>query len=557
MMVTNDVLNDPRVQKEARLAARNGFEVYVVGHFQSPTLERVERRDGYTILRVDPQDVRGIPGPGSEPTQAWPSPEELSEAEVPTTCRAAWYTTGQLPEEVGRLPIWSSYLARCLVWLPTWLLVSMWKLRLPADLWRIPLRALKALGGLLRRPRMGLQSCQGRLRALHRFLRQNPLPDSGRLATEVDRLGDELRSEDRASAAPEFTPVALETLEKLLSVPDPENDAWSFWWTLNINMAFADVVIRLRPEIVHSNDLNALLAGGLAKRKLGCKLVYDSHELWTEEHHARTDAWKVFWKSLERLLIRRADRVLTVNCSIASELASRYDVPEPLAVYNAPFYTPPPDDVDGERRLLRERVGGARIVLYQGRYDVGRGLEELIESMRYLEHVVLALRGFGIAEELLRQRARELGVADRVLFLDPVPMADLVRTAAAADIGVIPYKPVCLNYYYCTPNKLFEYMMAGIAVATSDLPELRRIVIGEDLGRVFDPKSPQSIAAALGEILADDQTLERMKESSKRAARTYNWDEEGKKLIATYQDLLGSQPGSPSPVPRSSAPTTR
>jgi glycosyltransferase involved in cell wall biosynthesis len=124
---------------------------------------------------------------------------------------------------------------------------------------------------------------------------------------------------------------------------------------------------------------------------------------------------------------------------------------------------------------------------------------------------------------------------DCVEFAAPVPMTELVKAACEADIGVAPFLPVCLNTRFCLPNKLFEYMMAGLAIAGSDLPEMRRIIVGHELGAVFNPENPQEIARVLNELIADEARLERAQSHALHWAKTrYNWEVESQKLLVVY-----------------------
>ena len=104
-------------------------------------------------------------------------------------------------------------------------------------------------------------------------------------------------------------------------------------------------------------------------------------------------------------------------------------------------------------------------------------------------------------------------------------------------MGVIPYKPIGLNNYYTTPNKLFEYMLAGIPIAASRVPELRRFVEGHALGLTFDPDDPRDIASTLNFLLADRSALTEMREHSREAARRFVWENEVPKLVQTYRAL--------------------
>jgi glycosyltransferase involved in cell wall biosynthesis len=131
-----------------------------------------------------------------------------------------------------------------------------------------------------------------------------------------------------------------------------------------------------------------------------------------------------------------------------------------------------------------------------------------------------------------------LGVSARVFMVDPVPMADLVATASEADVGVVPYTAYSPGYYYASPNKLFEYMFAGLAIAVSNLPVLEKIVRDHDLGVVFDPSDPKHIAEQLNALVGNHDRLRACRENATRVSRDrYHWDHEGGKLIGLYRTL--------------------
>jgi glycosyltransferase involved in cell wall biosynthesis len=121
---------------------------------------------------------------------------------------------------------------------------------------------------------------------------------------------------------------------------------------------------------------------------------------------------------------------------------------------------------------------------------------------------------------------------------EPVPMADLVSAASEADVGVVPYTAYSPGYYYASPNKLFEYMFAGLAIAVSNLPVLEKIVRDHDLGVVFDPADPKHIAEQLNALVGNPARLRACRENATCVARNrYNWDHEGGKLVELYKTL--------------------
>ncbi|MGQ9628950.1 MAG: glycosyltransferase family 4 protein [bacterium] len=315
----------------------------------------------------------------------------------------------------------------------------------------------------------------------------------------------------------------------------------SFWFSqiLRNVLYLASEVTNHSADIYHANDLDTLWVACSAARRFGAKVVYDNHELWLEQPFVRNIplAYSLGFL-LEGQLIGAVDRVVVVNESIGRILKERYFIGDFTVVMNCPRLQSP----DGRSYLgeeLRRKVGGRRILLYQGRYEPGRGLEEIVRSMRFVEGGALVLRGYGVLEASLRGLVESLNLEDRVFFAPPVPMADLVDAAAEADLGLMPYRDTCLDHRYCTPNKLFEYMMAGLAVAASDLPEIRRILSESGAGEVFDPDDPRNIADVVNGIISDELMLKEMRRNAVLSARErYNWGVEAQKLIDTYISLV-------------------
>lgn len=323
------------------------------------------------------------------------------------------------------------------------------------------------------------------------------------------------------------SPVAVRELTVILSA-------------LLANIQMARIAVQQRADIYHAHEVGALPVGHLVKKLTGAKLAYDAHELYSE----RVDETPVMRRILEAMqsyFLKRVDAVITVNGSIGREMVDRYGCSDPVILMNCPSVS----IGDGESNL-RNELGICRsmkIVLYHGLYGQGYGLEKLIESAKYIHNAVIALRGYGDIEDDLRRLVRDLGVEDKVAFLTPIPMVNLVREAKGADIGVISFPPEGLENIYATPNKLFEYMMAGLAIAASDLPEIRRVVEEADNGILFDAYDPKSIASAINKLVSDDKLLRSAQQNSLRAAREkYNWEKESQKLLSLYETLLVNGP---------------
>ena len=315
--------------------------------------------------------------------------------------------------------------------------------------------------------------------------------------------------------------------------------------TLWITWVMLRAVRSEQAQVFHGNDLPTLPLTTWAARRAGGKALYDSHELWV----GMSPTWTPFLNAVSRWVearyISQMDAVVTVNDLIADELRRQYQIPQPTVVMNCP--EPVVLRAVDPSYSIRAKLGLSTetpIILYQGRYEPGRGLEELIESGRYLSRGVIILRGYGSNEEDLRRLVAALGDSRRVFMVEPVPMADLVSAAAEADVGVVPYTAYSPGYYYASPNKLFEYMFASLAIAVSNLPFLEKIVRDHDLGVVFNPADPKHIAEQLSLLVCNPARLRTCKENATRVARDrYNWDHEGGKLVDLYRTLASGNAG--------------
>jgi glycosyltransferase involved in cell wall biosynthesis len=300
------------------------------------------------------------------------------------------------------------------------------------------------------------------------------------------------------------------------------------------------------PDALHAHDLNTLPVASALARRLRVPLTYDAHELYPEISTLSAREASI-WRFLERRLARRADHVLTVCDSIATEMERRCSVPRPIVLLNCPasngasdrsataLATYPPYNAGKSPEGEREPVESEPTILYQGGFSPHRGLETLVRSAHGLRRGRIVLMGWGRLEEALRALIAGEGLEERVTIVDPVPADEVVAHAARATIGVIPYEPVGLNNTFTTPNKLFDYMAAGLPVVASRLPELSRFVEGEEIGVTFTPGDPASLSAAIDRTLTDPAAYDRMRERAREASRRFTWERESRKLLALYE----------------------
>ena len=244
-----------------------------------------------------------------------------------------------------------------------------------------------------------------------------------------------------------------------------------------------------RFDVVHANDLDTLPAAWLLARASRARLVYDAHELYADQEPDPPRLHRAVARALEGVLARRADAVVTVSEPIAEELQRRLRLGEaPAAVLNAPERddTEPPPRADGPLRAI-----------YQGAMGPGRPLEDLLVAAEHAPEVEFTLRVAGADPVALHQTAAYL---PNVEVVEPVPPDRLVEALRGYDLGLIVNRPVTRNDELVFPNKLFEYLMAGLAVAVPRLPGMAPLVEGERVGVTYEPGRPELLGKALAEL---------------------------------------------------------
>ena len=303
---------------------------------------------------------------------------------------------------------------------------------------------------------------------------------------------------------------------------------WSLMMYFIVQLHFFKEISEKKADVYHATDLLTLLTGVLLKRKNGGKLVYDSHEMWIESIENITPFLKKILYIYEGFLIKQADVVTTVNQPIANELSRKYKIKTPTVVMNTPFLQVQPNHEPHD----------AIRVIYQGRYTRNRGIESAIRAISELPGVQLYMRGIdaymiGDYEPYVEELKK---IAPNVIFLPPVDMKDLVTSLGDFDIGIVPYIGNNFNNLNASPNKIFEYMMAGLAVVASDIPVLTSILTTCECGCTYEQYSPESLRKSIIVAVSD---LNKFKQNARRCAESnYNWDVQGKKFIDIYNELI-------------------
>jgi glycosyltransferase involved in cell wall biosynthesis len=284
------------------------------------------------------------------------------------------------------------------------------------------------------------------------------------------------------------------------------------------------LVRRTRPALIHANDYNTAWIGLAGKLLTGSRFVYDSHELWPDRN--LRPEWRPWLLLCESLFVRAADSVLTTSPGYSEVIAKRYRVAPPTVVRNVPEWQAEPS---------APRKGEAPLAVYFGAVTRNRGLPSALRALALVPELRLRIVGpeaWGY-RATLAELATELGVSDRLELLDPVAPGDAPSVLADADVGLALIEPACLSYEMTLPNKLYEYVAAGLPVLSSEVPVLAREVREQGVGEVADPAYPAAVAAALRAVLEPEANA-RFCEAAQRLAAEATWTEERKKLAAVY-----------------------
>ena len=301
------------------------------------------------------------------------------------------------------------------------------------------------------------------------------------------------------------------------------------YWLSPSRLTARRYLLEFKPDLVIANDWRALPLASAAKRVCGARIIYDSHEFAPEEF---ADSWR--WRLLARQhvmriegrYIREPDATITVSGGIADALAARYSLSRPTVISNAPVW---------QATSFRPTMSPIT-VLYHGAVVPRRGLETLIESVAlWPEKFRLVIRGpaQGGFDRHLRGLARPFG--KRIALEPPVPPDQLISIAAQADIGIFLLSNSTTHARFAMPNKIFEYMQAGLMVISSDLPEIRSVLEKTGCGALVAGDTPDAIASCIAGL--DPARIDACKQAALALAKDINFEAEGDKLLTLVARL--------------------
>jgi len=309
-----------------------------------------------------------------------------------------------------------------------------------------------------------------------------------------------------------------------------------FYAEYNFRLFF--ILLFSKCNVLISNDLDTLFANYLAfrlKRLFGIKikLVYDSHELFTEvpELNNRKLVKKI-WFAIERMILPK--------------LKNSYTVCEPIAEYYQKMYginmqvirnLPSCKSINTQIKNQLIIPDNKKIILYQGALNMGRGIEYIIPLMQYIENAVFVIIGTGDIENDLKKMVASHKLEDRVIFTGNLSLEQLNAFTPKADVGLVLQEDISLSYHFVLPNRLFDFINAEVPVLASELPEIARIVNGEDIGITVKGFDPNLLLTHIKTLLNEPRAIQKFKEGLKKCKGKYSWENQEEVIFDFYRDL--------------------
>ena len=304
-------------------------------------------------------------------------------------------------------------------------------------------------------------------------------------------------------------------------------------------------LIRMPADVYHAHDDNALAACYFAARWHRKLLIFDAHEFPLNSLSDIRRSWlRALLINVFTRMLRNCAGIITVSPPIAQEICHLYHIPQVSLIRNLPVYQALP-----KSDRLRQHLGlspSVKVVLFQGNIDPNRGLDKLVHAAKFLDRdivIVIMGKGVGVTPSELEALAESEGVTEGIRIIPPVPYEELLNWTASADIGLIVSSPdYSLNVRMSLPNKLFEYLMAGLPVLSSQLPAIAEVINTYDVGQIVSSLVPAEIAAAINAMLEDQAALERMHRNALEAAQhEFYWEKERLQLLQLYDEILKMQ----------------
>lgn len=293
------------------------------------------------------------------------------------------------------------------------------------------------------------------------------------------------------------------------------NSSFLFYAELNIRLFF--FLLFSKADIFLSNDTDTLPANYMVSLLRRKKLVFDAHELFPEVPELVNRVFvKRFWESIENRIFPKLKYSYTVCQSIADYYHTKYGINMGV-VRNVPYSISYP----------KSDVQNKKYIIYQGALNKGRCLEYVIEAMKYVIDAQLIIIGDGDLREELQKLSKKLHLNNNVKFYGRMMPEEMRSYTSNASLGLCLLENCGLSYYYSLPNRIFDYLHAGIPVLATDFPEIKKVVATHNTGVLINHYEPLYLAGIMNKLLQYPFDTNNFKS----LAMKYCWEIEENKLL--------------------------
>jgi glycosyltransferase involved in cell wall biosynthesis len=294
-------------------------------------------------------------------------------------------------------------------------------------------------------------------------------------------------------------------------------------------------LLKLNPDLVYCMNFPAVPIGIFVKFILGCKCVYDSHDLYLDQSSRakKSKLRRKFIMLSEKYFSKRADIVIQTTKGRARIFNEYYGI-TPLIINNKPL--PPALDIELPE-IIQQLKKGKRVVGYVGSVHPNRGIELLIEAASQIENLTIALLGPAKtvwARDFLHKHR------DKIIYIPPVSPEQITNILKYFTVGVSLIQNTGNSYYYSCPTKVYEFAVAGVPQIVSNFPEMSDLVLRNSIGpigNVVNETSVHEIKSTIISMLDSDKEYNEYKKNVIKIREQCLWKNEERKLVTAINQL--------------------
>ncbi len=324
-----------------------------------------------------------------------------------------------------------------------------------------------------------------------------------------------------------YTPTQITNqFFKQIKISTLFKSSWLFYAEYNLRIFFK--LLFTQQDLIYSVDSDTLLASTVVKLIKNKKLIYDAHEYFEQSPEIiNKPLIQKVWNHITRFGVKYSDLNITVGESIRIVLNERYNT-------NFEVIRNLPETIEFERIDYYQRK---KIIWYQGVLNIGRGLEIMIESMKYLPDYELHLAGDGDISKKLVKIVKKYGLESKVIFLGKLNNHELQKKNRYAFIGINLLSSDNLNYYHSLANRTFDYIHSELPSIHMSFPEYSNLIKKHEVGLLISELNTSNIINTIRKF-ENIEFYNHCIDECKNAKKNNSWLTESEKLKLLIRNLF-------------------